>query len=290
MAVYPPEEIRNSNPVKAPSALDSCNDKRRVRAYVISILEYCALNGHTVYPVNKLIEDINSLPIEPACQVTNDIINGFAGFLKEELKAIDCTNGEKAYQLNRLFEVDEVIRSSINKRLKGARHEIHEDWRKIVDNAFEGQPKAEFEERARTEKAAILKELAESRLSALIGGAGTGKTTLLALLCKSEQIRNGGVLLLAPTGKARVRMSQEMTEKNDIKIISRIKAIQSLSDIHIREKMEELEDADEARKEKIMRAIEKERKRTREKLDILEKRRNLTYSSSLQGLCVLDVV
>lgn len=213
MAVYPPEEIRNSNPVKAPSALDSCNDKRRVRAYVISILEYCALNGHTVYPVNKLIEDINSLPIEPACQVTNDIINGFAGFLKEELKAIDCTNGEKAYQLNRLFEVDEVIRSSINKRLKGARHEIHEDWRKIVDNAFEGQPKAEFEERARTEKAAILKELAESRLSALIGGAGTGKTTLLALLCKSEQIRNGGVLLLAPTGKARVRMSQAMQQQ-----------------------------------------------------------------------------
>ena len=86
------------------------------------------------------------------------------------------------------------------------------------------------------------------------------------------------------------KIHQEMTEKNDIKIISRIKAIQSLSDIHIREKMEELEDADEARKEKIMRAIEKERKRTREKLDILEKRRNLTYSSSLQGLCVLDVV
>lgn len=86
------------------------------------------------------------------------------------------------------------------------------------------------------------------------------------------------------------KIHQEMTEKNDIKIISRIKAIQSLSDIHIREKMEELEDADESRKEKIMRAIEKERKRTREKLDILEKRRNLTYSSSLQGLCVLDVV
>jgi len=49
-----------------------------------------------------------------------------------------------------------------------------------------------------------------SRISVLIGDAGTGKTTLLALLCKSEQIRNGGVLLLAPTGKARVRMSQAM--------------------------------------------------------------------------------
>lgn len=210
MAVYPPEEIRNSNPLQSPSALDSRNDKRRVRAYSISILEYYALNGHTVYPVDKLIEDINEQPIEPACQVTSDIINGFAPFLEEELKAIECANGEKAYQLNRLFEIDEVIRSSISKRLKGARHEVNENWREIIDKAFKGQPQSEFEERARTEKAAILKELAESRLSVLIGGAGTGKTTLLALLCKSEQIRNGGVLLLAPTGKARVRMSQAM--------------------------------------------------------------------------------
>ena len=210
MAVYPPEEIRISNPLKSPSALDSRNDKRRVRAYSISVLEHLALNGHTVYPVEKLIEDINALPIDPSCQVTSDIINGFAPFLEEELKPIACTNGEKAYQLIRLFEIDEVIRSSISKRLKGARHEINENWREIIDNAFKGQPKSEFEERARTEKAAILKELAESRLSVLIGGAGTGKTTLLALLCKSEQIRNGGVLLLAPTGKARVRMSQAM--------------------------------------------------------------------------------
>lgn len=210
MAVYPTDDIRFANAIQAPSALDSRNDKRRVRAYLISILEYYALNGHTVFPVNKLIEDINSLSIEPTCQVTSDIINTSAPFFEEELKPIDCQNGERAYQLNRLFEMDEVIRSSINKRLKGARHEINENWREIIDNAFTGQPQSEFEERARTEKAAILKELAESRLSVLIGGAGTGKTTLLALLCKSEQIRNGGVLLLAPTGKARVRMSQAM--------------------------------------------------------------------------------
>ena len=69
------------------------------------------------------------------------------------------------------------------------------------------------EKRARQEKAAVLKELAEARLSVLIGGAGTGKKTLLALLCKSSQIQNGGVLLLAPTGKARVRMSQAMQQQ-----------------------------------------------------------------------------
>lgn len=213
MAVFPPEEIRMSNPLLSPSALDSENDKRRIRAYMIYLLEEHALDGHTVYPAANLIEEINNLPIEPECHSTGDIINGIADFLEEELVSIDCKNGGKAYQLNRIFEFDEIIRVSVNKRLKGKRHEIKEDWRKIVDQAFGGQQATEFEERARTEKAAILKELAESRLSVLIGGAGTGKTTLLALLCKSPQIRDGGVLLLAPTGKARVRMSQAMKQQ-----------------------------------------------------------------------------
>jgi ATP-dependent exoDNAse (exonuclease V) alpha subunit len=66
----------------------------------------------------------------------------------------------------------------------------------------------ELEERARQEKAAILKELANSRISVLIGPAGTGKTTLLSILLEESQIMRGGVLMLAPTGKARVRMEQ----------------------------------------------------------------------------------
>ncbi|MDD3415844.1 MAG: AAA family ATPase [Lachnospiraceae bacterium] len=213
MAVFPPEIIRNANPLQEPSALDSENDKRRIRAYAISQLEKQALWGHTVYPLDKIIEEVNALPIEPECRVTGDIMNSVAAFLQEELAPVECADGSKAYQLLRLYEIDEVIRSSIGKRLKGKRHDLQEDWRAIVDNAFEGQQSTEFEDRARTEKAAILKELAESRLSVLIGGAGTGKTTLLALLCKSPQIRDGGVLLLAPTGKARVRMSQAMKQQ-----------------------------------------------------------------------------
>lgn len=213
MAVFPPEAIKATNPVPVPTALDSENDKRRVRAYLVSQLELQALWGHTVYPLPNLINEVNELPIYPVCHITGDIINGIHGFLCDELVAVDCKNGEPAYQLKRIFEFDEVIRSSVNKRLKGKRHEIKEDWRTIIDNAFNGRATTASEDRARTEKAAILKELAESRLSVLIGGAGTGKTTLLALLCKSPQIRDGGVLLLAPTGKARVRMSQAMRQQ-----------------------------------------------------------------------------
>jgi putative ribosome biogenesis GTPase RsgA len=40
-----------------------------------------------------------------------------------------------------------------------------------------------LEERARTEKAAALEQLFRSRIAVLIGPAGTGKTTLLRMLC-----------------------------------------------------------------------------------------------------------
>ena len=70
------------------------------------------------------------------------------------------------------------------------------------------------EERARQEKAVSLKELAESRFSVLIGRAGTGKTTLLSVLCGQPDIAEGEVLLLAPTGKARVRMEQAAKDLN----------------------------------------------------------------------------
>src|SRR5262249_35117062 len=42
---------------------------------------------------------------------------------------------------------------------------------------------------------------------------GTGKTTLLTVLCGQRAIADGGVLLLAPTGKARVRMEQAARQR-----------------------------------------------------------------------------
>lgn len=212
-AIYPPDIIYDTNPLEEPTALESCNDERRVRAYFISLLEQRALEGHTVYPVNFLINELNDMPIEPACEVSGDIISTMDGFLAQKLVKVSCKNGETAYQLRRLAEIDEVIRSAVEARLNGKRHVVQEDWNKIVQAAFKGKPKASNEDKAREEKAVILKELAESRLSVLIGGAGTGKTTLLALLCKSSKIRDGRVLLLAPTGKARVRMKQAMQEQ-----------------------------------------------------------------------------
>lgn len=46
----------------------------------------------------------------------------------------------------------------------------------------------------------------------MTGGAGTGKTSALAIFCSDEDIRKNGVLVLAPTGKARMVLSSKLAK------------------------------------------------------------------------------
>ena len=85
-------------------------------------------------------------------------------------------------------------------------------------------------------------------------------------------------------------IQKRMTEGNDIKIVSRMNAIQAIADIQIREQENNLIGAPEKEAEKIRRAIRKETKKTEEKLNILEKKRLLSASASFQGMCVMDVI
>ena len=79
-----------------------------------------------------------------------------------------------------------VIDSGLNKD-----YPIKEDWRGIIDNKFGPIKKGieEKDERARTEKADALKIMEASRISILLGRAGTGKTTALSLFASSKGIR-----------------------------------------------------------------------------------------------------
>lgn len=105
----------------------------------------------------------------------------------------------------------EKMRSTVNRRLIGKRHVAAIPWRQRLDDLFNGPAPADDqdEQLARAEKAAALGELFASRFSVLIGPAGTGKTTLLRVLCEEPTVKAGGILLLAPTGKARVRMEEQ---------------------------------------------------------------------------------
>lgn len=209
--VFPDAVIREKHPLPEPSALDAATDARRVRALSVKVLEDAASAGSTLLPQAQVVLGIRGLTLQPACDVDADLMNVAKDGFGDAVAEVAMANGAPALQLGRLGEMGVVIRSAVEKRLGGKRLVVEADCRKLLDAHLAGQATGqadELEESAREEKTAALKELAEARLSVLIGPAGTGKTTLLSVLCSHPKIEAGGILLLAPTGKARVRMEQ----------------------------------------------------------------------------------
>ena len=213
--VFPEKVIREKHPLPAPTALDAGTDARRVRAFTVKILEDAASDGSTVLPQDQVVSSIRELTLQPPCQVDADLMNVAKDDFKGAIDEITMVNDAPALQLDRLREVGSTIRNAIEKRIRGKRLTVAADWRKLLDeHPLDHSPGVsdELEGRARTEKAEALKELAAARLSVLIGPAGTGKTTLLSVLCSHPDVQASGILLLAPTGKARVHMEQSATD------------------------------------------------------------------------------
>ena len=221
-AIFPNIKIQEMYPLDKPSRLDSGIDKRRIRALLINMLEEQSANGNSFYPLGMAVEYVAGMPLDPPCEITTDIVNGCSDFIQEKIEYIDVAvddgvkKDQKAIQLKRLHRMDDLIESKVSKRVFTSKpHVVNENWEKVLEKnlgaVLDGD---EDEKRARLEKCEVLKVLARARLSVLIGGAGTGKTTLLSILCSVPSISQGGVLLLAPTGKARVKMMTAMAERN----------------------------------------------------------------------------
>ena len=209
--IFPDEVLRKKHPLPEPTALDAGTDARRIRAFTVKVLEDAAVAGNTLFPQDQVVLGIRTLILQPPCDVDADLINVAKDDFGDAISELAMANGATALQLGRLTKAGETIRVAIDKRIKGKRMTVTANWRKILDEHLSKHSTTEPDElegNARAEKTAALTELAEARLSVLIGPAGTGKTTLLSVLCSHPEVEAGGILLLAPTGKARVRMEQ----------------------------------------------------------------------------------
>lgn len=210
--VFPTAFVRKNHPLPEPSVVNNASDGRRLRALTIRELEIAADKGDTLRRQADIITDLRGHSNEKeGVNVTADLFavaekERFAG----EIQIVEMADGERAFQLERFAKVGEKIRRAVRKRAAGKRFEFEVDWlaelNKNLPEVPEDEEELRRELRGREEKAAALKEIAASRISVLIGPAGTGKTTLLSVLCQRAEIRDGGIVMLAPTGKARVRM------------------------------------------------------------------------------------
>ncbi|MBK6588001.1 MAG: hypothetical protein IPG22_06800 [Acidobacteria bacterium] len=169
-------------------------DSRRLRALCIRELERATNLGHTLLSRESIITNLRKgdAEREESLNVTGDLLAVAEEVSLTRCKVVEMADGSPAYQLGRYASAGDLVRSTVLKRFDAERHQIEADWSALIANKLGALPidddERVREEQACTEKAAALKEVAESRLSVLIGPAGTGKTTLLSILCRHTNI------------------------------------------------------------------------------------------------------
>lgn len=89
---------------------------------------------------------------------------------------------------------------------KDVKEPLSEDWASLVKNTIAFDASNPQSVMAVKDQAKALEIISSRRLSVLTGPAGTGKTTVVKAFLSSREVIEEGVLLLAPTGKARVRL------------------------------------------------------------------------------------
>lgn len=209
--LFPDATVAAAAPVPDPSRCAEAIDPRRGRALMITTLDRAAGEGHTLLPQSWLVQRVRDLDISPQCAIGADWMEAFGTFLKARIAVARMADGTPAWQLQEYAESRDLISARVKRRLAGKRHAGEHDWRALIDQQlppFADASDPQTEELARIEKAKALEEIYRSRFSVLIGPAGTGKTSLLTALLSLPLVAAGGVLLLAPTGKARVQMQK----------------------------------------------------------------------------------
>jgi hypothetical protein len=212
--IFPATSVQAVSPLSSSTAMTDAIDRRRVRALILDLLEHAASEeGHSLLPAAWIVRRALGAPLDPKCTADEDVLAINADFLAEALAPASTASGDPAFKLPRYAAAKILISQTVRKRAAGARHALAHPWRALVETELKpikpdtDPEERDTEQRAREEKAAALEAMACSRFSVLVGPAGSGKTTLLKILCDLPEVRDS-VLLLAPTGKARVRLEE----------------------------------------------------------------------------------
>ncbi|TCD28643.1 hypothetical protein EZ456_04435 [Pedobacter psychrodurus] len=193
-----------------PQLVGSFLDPRRIRALICMILKDAATNGDTLLSINEINERLTRLTLQRSTIIPENYINANLDFIKEKLDSL-TTSQAQSLQLKKYADIETFFRKTFIARAKRKLAPLTEDWELLIRDTLARNGKTTDASNSRhraalTDQTNALKQVTESKLSVLLGPAGTGKTTVMGALFGSVQLKQEGILLLAPTGKASIKL------------------------------------------------------------------------------------
>ena len=216
--LLPDSTIDSKHPVPAPSSVGSPNDARRLRAAIVTVLREASINGDSLLSTSETLQRAANLDLAHPCEIRSDWPSTNPSALDGVVEHVDISSGDtenqsmSALQLTEVKECESWLRKVLSGRANKPIATVNSPWKHLIERAITmagDKYDASNEQHALAilEQAKALDRITSRRLSVLVGRAGTGKTAVMGALTLSEPLMQDGVLLLAPTGKARVQLS-----------------------------------------------------------------------------------
>lgn len=218
--VLPSDDIAAKHPVPVPSKVESRNDPRRLRGALVTVLREAADRGDSMLSIGEAVQRMSKIDLQHPSDVTDDWFPAQADFLVGVVELLDIVVDPQnsrvipCVQLSQLKSAEERLKKILEARAGAELPTLGADWKALLVNAindaggkFDSANKRHAD--ALGDQADALERITRRRLSVLIGRAGTGKSSALGGLMRCDKLTTGGgILFLAPTGKARVRLSR----------------------------------------------------------------------------------
>lgn len=204
--------IQGENSPPKPQLVESPLDNRRIRALISSILKVAATNGDTLVSVTEITERLNLLNLQRTAVIPTNYIKSSLDFIKTKIEHFN-TEEIEALQLKIYAEIESYLRKILLARSQRQLDPLNEDWGNLIKQVIKKSginfnPDDNRHLEALEDQVVALQQVTSRKLSVLHGPAGTGKTTVLGALFGSKELMKEGILLLAPTGKARVKLGK----------------------------------------------------------------------------------
>lgn len=204
--VIPDPQVQGDCIPSSPSRIDSLIDERRIRSLVIEKLKYQASQGDTLLSSKEMEEHLKDILDKDNMLLPAGYLLKLRPFMDEKLAYI-TTDESVAIQLKDLSVMEQWLQKRLAARAsKEVKTPLKEDWSTLVKMSIGYAETNQQSVMAANDQINALNIIVSRRLSVLTGPAGTGKTTVVKAFLASQAIQEEGVLLLAPTGKARVRL------------------------------------------------------------------------------------